>query len=247
MKRLVLVLWALVPGTALAQLSPGGIYVIPTVGAQFARSELLRNTAIYSTPRVSDPDNPVVTDIKLDPGTFGGLRLGYGLTRRLVVELEGAFGISVLALRQLEVREDSDGLPQYETTTFDSRNYQYGINLSYFLGPWQRAHLVLTTGIGEHAMDLRRKGAIDPDPVRDRTIMGGLGLVIHATDRLTVRTELRDFMYNFRFDNQFVEPVGGALILSRYHPEDFLRTTTIAGNKFQNDVSLTIGFQVRTF
>ncbi len=95
MKRLVLVMLALVPGTALAQLSPGRFYVTPTVGSQFSRSELLRNTATYSTPRPTDPDNPVITDIKLDPGVFAGLRVGYGLTRRLAVEIEGDFAISV--------------------------------------------------------------------------------------------------------------------------------------------------------
>lgn len=247
MKRLVLVLWALVPATALGQVSPGRFYVIPTAGAQFSRSELLRNTATYSTPRPSDPDNPVVTDIKLDPGVFTGLRVGYGLTRRLVVEIESDFGISVCALRQLELRDDSNGLPQFDTTTFDARIFQYGVNLTYMIGPWRRAHLVLTGGVGEHSLDLRRKGEVDPDPVRDRSIMGGVGLVLHANDKLTIRTELRDFMYNFRFDNQFVEPVGSALVLSRFHPEDFLRTTSAAGNKFQNDLALTIGFMVRTF
>jgi hypothetical protein len=52
-------------------------------------------------------------------------------------------------------------------------------------------------------------------------------------------------MYNFRFDNQFVEPVASRLILFRR--EEFLNTTSIAGNKFQNDVALTISFMVRTF
>jgi len=241
-KRLVLVLLALVPGTALAQLSPGRLYITPSAGAQFSRSELLRNTATYSTPRPTDPDNPVVTDIKLDPGIFTGLRVGYGLTRRLAIELEGDAALAVCAIRQLELREDSTGLPQYETTTLDARIFQYSLNLTYFAGPWRRAHVSLTTGVGDHSMDLRRKGAVDPDPVRDRSLMAGLGLVIHANDRLTVRTELRDFMYYFRFDNQFVEPVASQLILFRR--EEFLNTTSIAGNKFQNDLALTISFMV---
>jgi len=241
-KRLVLVLLALVPGTAAAQLSPGRFYITPSAGAQFSRSEQLRNTATYSTPRPTDPDNPVVTDIKLDPGVFTGLRVGYGLTRRLAIELEGDFALAVCAIRQLELREDSDGLPQYETTTLDARIFQYGLNLTYFAGPWRRAHLSLTTGVGEHSMDLRPKGAVDPDPVRDRSLMAGLGLAIHSNDRLTVRAELRDFMYYFRFDNQFVEPVASRLILFRR--EEFLNTTSIAGNKFQNDLALTISFMV---
>jgi len=249
--RRLLWLAALLPATASAQIAPiapiapSRIYVLPSVGPFVPLNELLRTTAIYSTPRPNDPTNPVVTDIKLDPGLFTGVRVGYGLTRRLSVETEGNFAISVCAIRQLEIREDSNGTPQFETTTFDAHVFQYSLNLVYFAGPWSRTQLTATTGVGEHILDLRRKGAVDPSPVRDRMIMAGLGLSIQATDRLTIRGEARDFMYNFRFDNEFVDPELSQLILFRR--SEFLKTTSVAGDKFQNDLAFTLTFMVRTF
>jgi hypothetical protein len=249
--RRLLWLATLLPATAFAQLAPispivpSRIYLLPSVGPFVPFNELLRNTAIYSTPRPSDPTNPVVTDISIDPGLFTGVRVGYGLTRRLSVETEGNFAISVCAIRQLEIRDDSNGTPQYETTTFDAHIYQYSLNLVYYGGPWSKVQLMGTTGVGEHILDLRRKGAVDPSPVRDRMIMGGMGLAIQATDRLSIRGEVRDFMYNFRFDNEFVDPALSQEILFRR--SEFINTTSIAGDKFQNDVAFTLTFMVRTF
>ena len=77
-------------------------------------------------------------------------------------------------------------MPQYETTTFDVDTFTYGLNLSYYFPAVRRIEPVFSTGFGEHVMNLRRKGAVDPDPVRDRYIMAGLGFAIRATDRKSV-------------------------------------------------------------
>jgi hypothetical protein len=243
----LLALVCLAPSPVRAQLQPGRIYVMPQFGPLFATGELLRAPAVYSTPRPTDPDNPVITDIRLDPGLLLGGRLGYAVTRRLLIEAQLDWGVSVLAIRQLEIMDDTDMAtePQYETTTLDAHIIQYGIGLSYFVGGWKRVQPFLTAGFGDHSVDLRRKGAVDPDPVRDRYIAAGVGLAIHATNRLTVRVDVRDFMYNFRFDNQFVDPELSRLILFRR--EEFYRTTSVAGDKFQNDLALSLAFMVQTF
>ncbi len=233
--------------TVEAQVAPGRVYVTPVFGPLFSKNVLLRATAIYPTPRVTDPDNPVVTEIKLDPGVFVGARFGYGLSRRLTLDAEFDLAVAVCAIRQLEIRDDSrpGSLPQYETTTIDARIFQYSLNLSFFPLPSRRVQPSVTFGFGNHDLDLRRKGSVNPDPVHDRAIIVGLGMVVHATDRLRIFGEVRDFMYSFRFDNQFVDPVESQLILSR-RPE-FYRTTSIAAAEFQNDLAFTVGFSVRTF
>jgi hypothetical protein len=233
---------------AQAQLQPGSGYVLPGIGPLFATTELLDVPGIeYPTPSPADPSNPVNTDIKLDPGIFLSGRFVYALTRRLAVEAEVDWAVSVCAIRQLEIKtgmQEGDE-PQYETTTFDARITQYGVALSYFFSDWKRVQPFVTGGFGEHILNLQQKGEVDPDPIRDRYIMGGLGLAIHATDKLIIRVELRDFMYNFRFDNQFVDPYQSQLILFRR--PDFLRTTSVASDRFQNDLAFTVGFMIQTF
>lgn len=247
MKRALVLLVVFLPAASLAQLTPGRHSFIPHVGPLLATGELLRNTATYPTPRPSEPFNPVVTDISLDPGIFAGGRYAYALTRRLAVEAEFDFGLSVLAIRQLEIKADArpEDKPQYETTTMDARIYQFGVNLTYFLGPWTRVHPFVTVGLGNHNLDLRQKGEVNPDPVRDRMFMGGLGVVLHANERLSVRMEVRDFMYSFRFDNQFIDPARSRLIL--FNRPDFINTTSTAGEKFQNDLACSLAFVVHPF
>lgn len=249
MKRASAFLLLFLPAAASAQLVPGRHSLVPHAGPLFPAGELLRTTAIYEIRRQGGQVdfNPVVTDISLDPGVFVGARYAYALTRRLAVEAEFDFGLSVGVIRQLEIKPDArpDDELQYETTTMDARIYQFGVNLTYYAGPWTRAHPYVTVGIGNHTLDLRQKGEVDPDPVRDRMFMGGLGLVLHANDRLSVRMEVRDFMYSFRFDNQFVDPVRAREIVFRR--EDFYKTTSIAGEKFQNDLACTLAFMVHPF
>jgi hypothetical protein len=238
---------ALLPGSAAAQLTPGNHSFMAHFGPFIPRSELLRTAAVMKTPRVTDPDNPVITDMKLDPGLFLGARYFYALNRRLGVEAEFDFGLSIFAIRQLEIMEDTEegDQPQFETTTSDARTYQFSVNLVYFLGNWRRANPYLTAGIGNHILDLRRKGSIDPDPVRDRMFMAGFGTILHANERLGIRVEVRDFMYNFRFDNQFVDPAQAQFIV--HGREDLIKATSVSGEKFQNDIALTLGFMVHPF
>jgi hypothetical protein len=232
---------------ARAQLQPGRFYVMPQFGPTLALNELLRKPAIYTTNRPTDPDNPVITDIKNDASLLLGARFGYALTRRLAIEAEGNWSVGVCVIRQLEIMPDAEAedQPQYETTSLDSDTFMYGLNLAYYTGGWKQIQPVFTFGFGDHVMNLRRKGAVDPDPVRDRYIVAGLGFAIHATNRLMIRADVRDFMYNFRFDNQFVDTELSRLILFRR--EEFIRTTATAGDKFQNDLVVSVSFAVQTF
>ncbi len=236
------------PGLAVAQLTPGNHHLMAHIGPFLPRSELLRTGSIRQTGRITDPTNPVITDIKVDPGLFVGARYVYALNQRLAVEAEFDFGLALCAIREIEIKDDAEegDQPQYDTTTMDARNYQFSVNLVYFLGNWARANPFLTVGIGDHNLDLRRKGQVDPDPVHDRMFMAGLGTILHATERLGIRIELRNFMYNFRFDNQFVDPVQSQRILFR-RGGDFIKATGVAGEKFQNDIALTLGFMVHPF
>jgi len=127
----------------------------------------------------------------------------------------------------------------------DAHTYQMTANLVYFMGNWTRAHPFLTIGVGNHILNLRRKGQVDPDPVYDPTFMAGIGTILHANERLGVRIEVRDFMYNFRFDNQFVDPVQSQYII--YRRPDFYNATSVSRDKFQNDIAVTVGFMVHPF
>lgn len=249
MKRVVAVylLAAALPGSAVAQLTPGNHSFVAHAGVFLPRSELLRTTAEMSTPRPTDPTNPVVTDIKLDPGLFMGGRYVYALNRRLAIEAEFDFALSICAIRQLEVMpttQESDE-PQYETTTMDARIYQLSVNLVYFIGNWTTTSPFLTIGAGDHNLDLRRKGSSDPDPVHDPMFMAGIGTIFHANERLGIRIEVRNYMYNFRFDNQFVDPVQSQYII--YRRPDFIKATAPSRDKFQNDIAVTLGFMVHPF
>jgi hypothetical protein len=192
---------------AAAQILPGKHYLEPFMGAFLANEELLRNGAIYPTPRPSDPTNPVITDIKLDPGLFFGLRYGYGLTRKLLVEAEFSAGISIVAIRQLEIKPDvqEGDQPQYETTTMDARILQYGVNLLYTVGTWRKLTPYFTFGAMEHVLDLRQKG--ESMPIRSAIVhRGGSGYA--AAGERPSRHPHRDprLHVQLRFDNQFIDP-----------------------------------------
>ena len=100
-------------------------------------------------------------------------------------------------------------------------------------------------GFGDHDLDLRQKGEVNPDPIHDSMGIAGLGVLLHANDRLGVRVEVRDYIYNFSFDNQFVDPVKSREIVSRR--PDLLNTTGIAEPMMQHDIVLTLGFMVHPF
>lgn len=249
MKRAIalLVVWSL-PGVAAAQLVPGQHHFMAHAGPLFPTGRLLKATAQYPVPR---PGNKlllrdVMTDMTLDPGLFTGGRYAYDLTRRLQIEAEVDWGLAVFVTRQLELKPDEEeGLPQYETTTTDARILQMFVNMTYYLGSWSTATPYLTVGIGDHNLDLRQKGEVDPDPIHDRAVMAGLGVDFHASDRLGIRVEVRNYMYNFSFDNQYVDPVRSQDIL--YRRPELINTTSVAGPRFQNDLTLSIGFMVRSF
>ncbi len=93
-------------------------------------------------------------------------------------------------------------------------------------------------------MDLVPKGEVNPDPVRDRYIVAGLGTTLPVGDRLGIQIELRDYMYNFRYDNQFVDPARTPPIV---YPRDIYLATSVAGTKFQDDMVLSVSFAVRLF
>lgn len=247
MKSAIALLLCLLPGSAAAQLIPHRHHVMAHAGPLLSTQKLLEQTAIYPTGRASDPFNPVETEISLDPGLFTGMRYVYSLTRRLAVEAELDFGLAVLAIRQLEIKPDAEpgDEPQFETTTIDGRIYQYSVNLAYYFGPWSSSHLYVLAGIGNHRLDLRKKGEVDADPVDDRMGIAGLGLLLHANERLGVRVELRDYIYSFSFDNQFVDPVASRQLLFR-RPELY-NTTSIAEPRLQHDLVLTLGFMVHPF
>ena len=246
MKRRVILLLVLLPQIAAAQLRPGSHTIIPSAGPLLPVNELLRTTAIYPRLRETDTDNPVVTDISLDPGLFFGLRYGYALTRRLQVGAEVDWAVAVHVIRQLEIKPNpaADAQPQYDTVTQDAHILQYGLGFTYFLAAWQHAQPFLVGGFGSHDMNLVPKGEVNPDPVRDRYILAGFGTRLPVGDRLGIQIEVRDFMYNFRYDNQFVDPDRTPPITA---PRNIYHSTSIAGTKFQDDVVLSVSFAIRLF
>jgi hypothetical protein len=52
-------------------------------------------------------------------------------------------------------------------------------------------------------------------------------------------------MYNYRFDNQFIDPALSRLLV--FDRPDFYNSTSIAGTKFQHDLLLSVGFMVHLF
>jgi hypothetical protein len=250
-------LWGtLLPVQVAAQLQPGVGQVLPAFGARFSATDMLATTTriAYYPPEFVDafgpppPEvhededvNPVSTEISLDPGTFFGLRYAYNVTRRLAVEVEFNTGISVFVIQMLELLPEMEGEPQFETTTLDARIYQYFLNLSYHVGRWRAVHPFLSLGVGGQTMNLRQKGAIKTDPIKDAAVMAGIGIHFRGNDRLGIRLELRDFMYNFYFDNQFANDLSYLIVANR----DVGRAVAVADPRFQNDLVLTLGFQVR--
>jgi len=188
----------------------------------------------------NDEAGPVETTISLDPGFVAGLRYSYNLTRRLGVEVEGSFGINVFLIRMLDLEQET-GEPQYENTTTDARMWRYSGNLAYHIGDWPWFHLLLTAGVGEQVMNLRQKGPLKTDPIRDRFVVAGLGGAFHAHERLDIRVELRDFIYNFHFDNQFAGENAWQLVSRR----DVGRAVAASQPELQHDIGVTIAFQVR--
>lgn len=248
MRSLVLILVVLaLPVGAAAQLVPGRHSLIPAAGAGFATADLLESTTPIAfgvqplPPEENEAANPVTTTIGLDPGIVFGLRYSYDLTRRLAVEVEGSYGISVLVIQMLEHIPDATGEPQFETTTMDARLWRYGVNLAYHMGSWRYFHPFLLGGVGGQIMDLRQKGSLETDPLRDATFVFGGGGYFHVNGRLGIRAELRDYIYNFHFDNQFAGPDAWQIVSFR----DVGRAVAVSQPTRQHDLVITVGFQIR--
>jgi hypothetical protein len=246
LRPLVVVLFLLLPVGAQAQLEPGRHSVIPFVGPTFGTQDLLYSVApiafgIQPLPdEVNDTAGPVETTIGLDPGFMVGVRYSYNLTRRLAVELEGSAGINIFVIQMLDLLQET-GEPQYETTTTDARMWRYSANLTYHIGDWQWFHLLLTAGFGDQVMNLRQKGPLKTDPIRDRYFMGGFGGSFHAHELLDIRLEVRDFVYNFHFDNQFAGEDSWQIVSNR----DVGRAVAASQPELQHDIGITLAFQVR--
>jgi hypothetical protein len=228
------------PGWSGAQLQPGTHLLTPQIGVALATNDLMHSTAEH--PSNGEPVD-VVADIGLDPGAFAGARYVYALTRRLALEGEFGFTAAVCAIQLLELNPDAEGEPQYEVTTLDAHVYQYFLNLNYFVGTWGVVSPNLTVGIGQHILDLRQKGEVNFDSIFDRAFLVGLGMMFHAHPRLDIRVDVRDYMYNFLFDNQFADERSHNIIDGR----DIGLNVAEAGARFQNDIVISLGFQVRPF
>ncbi len=247
LRWLVPCLLVAIPTVVRAQLVPGRHTIIPSFGVSFANENLLVSRTpigfgVQPLPSfVNESANPVSTDISLDPGFSLGLRYSYNMTRRLAVEVDGSFGISVFVVQMLEELPEPTTEPQYETTAMDARVYRYGVNLAYHMGNWQRFHPFLLGGLGGQIMDLRQKGAIKTDSTRDVTVVLGFGGYFHANDRLAIRAEVRDYIYNFNFDNQFSGDDSWRIIAFR----DVGRAVAVSQPERQHDVLLSLGFQIK--
>ena len=238
--RRAIVFLLLMPATAWAQLVPGQGHVLPTFGTCVAGTDLLASTTPIEFDHKGPPINDVSTSIGLDPGMYLGLRYTYNLNRRLAVEAEASYSVSGFVIEMLELVPDATGEPQFETTTTDARVYQLFADLAYHIGDWP-VHPFVTLGIGWHNMDLRQKGDIKTDPIKDVACRVGLGLLFRGNDRLGIRAEIRDVMYNFYFDNQFAGSASGQIVSNR----DVGLAVAAAGPRFQNDLAITLGFEVR--
>ena len=247
MRSLLLLLVLAVPVGAEAQLVPGRHSLIPAVGVALATSDLLETTTPIAfgvqplPPEENEQANPVTTTIGLDPGVVFGLRYTYDLTRRLAVEVDGSFGISVFVIEMLEHLPEATGEPQFETTTMDARMWRYGLNLAYHVGNWRTFHPFVLGGIGGQVMDLRQKGSLKTDPIRDATFVVGAGGYFRVSDALGIRAELRDTIYNFQFDNQFAGPESWQIVAYR----DVGRAVAVSQPQRQHDLTVTLGFQIR--
>ncbi len=235
------------PTVVPAQLVPGRHTIIPSFGVAFSNADLL----VSKTPigfgvqplpaEENDTANPVSTEISLDPGFALGLRYSYNMTRRLAIELDGSFGVNVFVVQMLEELPEPTLEPQFETTAMDARMVRYGFNLAYHMGDWHSFHPFVLGGVGGQIMDLRQKGEIKTDSIRDVTYMLGFGGYFHANERLAIRAEVRDYIYNFHFDNQFAGDDSWRIIAFR----DVGRAVAVSQPERQHDVLLTLGFQIK--
>jgi outer membrane protein with beta-barrel domain len=239
--RRAIVLLLLLPASAWAQLVPGQGHVLPTFGTCVAGTDLLASTTPIQFDHTGQPPfNPVSTSIGLDPGLYLGLRYTYNLTRRLAVEGEASYSVSGFVIEMLELIPGATGEPQFETTTTDAHVYQLFADLAYHIGNWP-VHPIVTLGIGWHDMDLRQKGELKTDPIKDVACRVGLGVLFRGNDRLGIRAEIRNVMYNFYFDNQFAGAGSDQIVSNR----DVGLAVAAAGPRFQNDLAITVGFEVR--
>lgn len=231
----------MIPTVASAQLTLGSHYILPSAGAQFSTNDLMKITTIYPPIRPGEPPAPVASRSALDPGIHASIRYMYGLTRKLGVELEASWGVAVHVIEQYEVDSEAPQ-PQIESTVTDAHIIQYFLNMTYFLGPYYVTSPYVTVGIGSRTTDLRQKGPVNPDPIYNRAWMAGVGAMLVASETLAFRVEVRDYMYNFFYDNQFVDPnLSHGIIGAR----DIGIAARQASPRFQNDLVFTFGVQVR--
>ena len=236
----MLFLLLMIPASGAAQLTPGAHYALPSAGAQFAQNELLKVTTTYPALAPGEPPGPVATKTFLDPGFYSSARYLYALNRKVGLELELSWGVSVHVIEQNEV--DTGEPIQVETTTTDAHILQGFVNLDYFLGPYSVASPFLTVGLGTRTTNLRQKGSVNPDPIYNRAFMAGFGLMLVANETLSFRFELRDFMYNFYYDNQFADPQRSPDVLGI---RDIGIAVRAAEPRFQHDIVVTFGVQVK--
>jgi opacity protein-like surface antigen len=250
----------LVPVTATAQLVPGEHSFAPLAGVSFARSDLANATTEIALgfPPVSDSLQAlaglVSASLSLDPGVFTGVRYAYNVNRQLAVEAEFNAGIAVFVIEMQQQRtEEDEGIPGIESTTTDARIYQYFVNLSYYFATWGAANPFFTAGFGSRTMNLRQKGEVNFDNIYDRTYMAGAGLNFNVNSRLRIRFDVRDFMYNFSFDNQLAGHNSDIIHCPVINANgeaacrDVELATSASGTKFQNDIVVSLGFLMRAF
>ena len=235
---LLLLLW---PTVASAQLTPGAHYLLPSAGATFATNNLLEVTTLYPPLRPTDDPLFVETVTGLDPGLYLSARYMYALTRRLAFEAEFGWGVAVHVIEQTPLDPEATGTPQIETTVSDAQIVRGFANLSYFLGPFGGLSPFVTAGFGSHKIDLRQKGDADPDPVYDTALMLGIGIMAISSESLSFRLEIRDFMYDFYYDNQFADERSDGILDLR----DIGIAVRDGEPRFQHDITVTFGIQVK--
>jgi hypothetical protein len=214
---------------------------MPSAGAHFSTNDLLNVVTEYPPLRPTDIPGPLSTRTALDPGVHLSARYMYAVTRKLALELEASWGVAVHVIEQIDLTSEAEQ-PQIESTTTDAHILQYFLNMSYFMGPYYVTSPYVTIGFGSRSTDLRQKGPINPDPIYNRTYMAGLGVMAVANETLAFRLELRDYMYNFFYDNQFADPnLSHAIIGER----DIGIAVAEAEPRFQHDMVVTFGVQVR--
>jgi hypothetical protein len=193
---------------AAAQITPGAHYFEPFVGAILAETRAVARRRHLPDAAPVGPTNPVITDIKLDPGPVFRPALRLWADAQAPGRSGVLGGISIVAIRQLEIKPDVEegDQPQYETTTHGRahhavrpqshvlrRHVAEGDTVSSHSAPWSTSSTCV-----RRARSMPIRCTIAPS--------SSAGTVLPATDRLGIRLEIRDYMYNFRFDNQFIDP-----------------------------------------